>query len=251
MKLNLEFSLKLFDGWCRANKLTLNPAKTKMMTFGTRYFVKKARNVKVALGNAELQVVPTYKYLGMTLDSTLSLQTHLKNVINTVIHKLTILCKIRCYLTEETAISIYKSMILPYFDYCDVIYSASNKGQLEKLQRLQNKCLKVCMRLERRHATEDVHTRARLPKLGVRREAHLCNFMFKRKEAGKFLNVSNVRTRLHDAPVFDLGAPNNEAYKRSVKYAGATTWNSLPTEVRNIKTYELFKSHQKRNMFVA
>ena len=250
MKINLEFSLKLFEGWCRANKLTLNPAKTKMVNFGTRHYVKKAKDVKVTLSNAELQVVPTYKYLGVTLDSTLSLQTHLKNVTNTVIHKLSILCKVRRYLTEKAAISVYKSMILPYFDYCDIIYDASNKGQLDRLQRLQNKCLKVCMRLERRHETENVHVRAHLPRLGVRREAHLCNFMFKRKEAGKHLNTRNVRTRLHDAPVFDLGAPNNETYKRSVKYKGARTWNSLPADVRNINSYEHFKAHQKRNMFV-
>ena len=40
--------------------------------FGSRHSVKKATNVRLNLDGAEIQVVPAYRYLGMTLDSTLS-----------------------------------------------------------------------------------------------------------------------------------------------------------------------------------
>ena len=47
------------------------------------------------------------------------------------------------YLTNEVALKIYKTMILPYIDYADVIYCKARIGDLDTLQRLQNRCLKM------------------------------------------------------------------------------------------------------------
>ena len=53
--------------------------------------------------------------------------------------------KIRRFITEHSAIRIYKSMLLPYFDYGDIVYDKARQIDLDKLQRAQNKCLKICM----------------------------------------------------------------------------------------------------------
>ena len=125
-----------------------------------------------------LKMVPTYKYLGFTLDSTLSYDYQVKCVSNMVSYKVNLLAKIRKYLTDDVALKIYKSMILPYFDYGDIMYDGANQGGLEKLQRLQNKGLKICKGLDRRHDTDDLHVLTKMPKLGARRTAHLNNFMY-------------------------------------------------------------------------
>ena len=39
----LQPALDEFSMWCKANKLTLNATKTKLMIFGTRYRIKRAR----------------------------------------------------------------------------------------------------------------------------------------------------------------------------------------------------------------
>ena len=112
-----KFHMHMLSRWCSVNKLSLNAAKTKLMTFGTRQRVKKCKDVKVSTGGgASLQIVPTYKYLGFTLDSTLSLNSHVNNVTKMVAYKINLLAKIRKYLTDNVALKIYKSMILPYFD---------------------------------------------------------------------------------------------------------------------------------------
>ena len=111
------------------------------MVFGSRSKVKSARNVMVKLNGVRLQKVPTYKYLGMILDPTLNYNHHISYVIRTVLYKLTLLGKLKRYMNDDVALQIYKSMILPYLDYADVIFHNSNSGDLAKLQRLQNKCL--------------------------------------------------------------------------------------------------------------
>ena len=118
-----------FSKWCSANKLSLNTSETKMMVFGTRHKVKKAKHVVLKLEGTQLQVVPTYKYF--TLDSVLSFNYHVKNVSNMVAYKTNLLGKICKFLNEDVPLKIYKSMILPYFDYGDVVYTSASKEGLD------------------------------------------------------------------------------------------------------------------------
>ena len=45
----------------------------------------------------------------------------------------------------RSSLAIFKTMILPYLDYGDILFSTANRQKLDKLQRLQNKCLKICL----------------------------------------------------------------------------------------------------------
>ena len=70
--------------------------------------------------------------------------------------------------------------------------------------------------------------------------------MFKNRVNKKYINARNVRTRLHDAPVFLTAKPNSEKYKMNVFYNGAVKWNDLLPRIRNIETYDKFKCTQKK-----
>ena len=184
----------------------------------------------------------------MILDSTLNYNLHVSQVIRTVLHKLLLLSKMKKYLRDDTALSIYKSMLLPYFDYADVIFDKALNKDIRKLQKLQNKCLKICVGKERRFDTNAIHKIANVPFLKDRREAHVLNFMYIRKKNGRLMNNREIRTRAHDAPLFNVGIPRCEAYKRSVGYFGAVGWNNLPPVIRNTATYLAFKHEQKISM---
>ena len=81
-----------------------------------------------------------------------------------------------------------------------------------------------------------------------RRRAHLLNFRFIRKTKPGLLNVREVRTRAHDAPLFNVNIPRCEAFKRSVDYFGAIEWNNLTVEPRNIDLYLPFRYHMRTEM---
>ena len=159
------------------------------------------------MGVRKIQRVPTFKYLGFTLDSSLSFNSHIAEVIKKVMHKQILLTKIRPFLNDGVALSIYKMMILPYFDYCDVVYQGACTGELDKLQRLQNKCLKTCLNLHRLVDTDLVHSGAKCTKLTPRRESHLCNFMYGRQSKDHLMDQREIGTRLHDASVFKVPFP--------------------------------------------
>ena len=186
----LQPSLEQFTKWCTSNKLSLNDAKTKLMVFGTRHKVKKAKEVVIKVANVPLQIVPTYKYLGITLDSTLSFNYHVRSVSNIVSYKINLLAKIRKFLKERVSLQVYKSMILPYFDYGDVIYNSASKEGLDKLQRLQNRGLKICKSLNIRYDTDTLHRITEMPKLVARRKAHVNNFMYNRLKRYHWLIIA-------------------------------------------------------------
>ena len=149
---------------------------------------------------------------------------------------------------HNSALQIYKSMLLPYFDYADVIFRKANLRDVDKLQTLQNKCLRICMGRDRRFDTNQAYKLAGVPFLKDRREAHTCNFMFRRKTKVALLNRREIRTRAHDAPLFIIPIPRCESFKRSVIYHGSTSWNSLNVGTRNTENFLSFKLKQKEVM---
>ena len=244
----LQESVNKFAGWCEVSSLTINVSKTKTMAFGSRHIVKKAKNVEIKLGGIVLKQVPSYKYLGMILDSTLNYNLHVNQVLRIVLHKLMLLSKMKKYLKDDTALSIYKSMMLPYFDYADVIFDRALNKDINKLQKLQNRCLKICMGKKRRFSTEAIHKLSNVPFLRDRRKAHLLNFMYLRKSNVHLLNNREIRTRAHDAPLFEVPVPRCEAFMRSLSYWGTTSWNNLSPDLRKINSYPEFKRTQKLKM---
>ena len=160
---DLQVTLNKFQKWCNMNALTINIQKTKFIIFGTRSKVKKAKIFKLKTNEQSLLQVPTYKYLGVTIDFVLSYSKHISTIIHTVSHKAYILSKIRRFITLYSSIRIYKSMILPYFDYADIVYDKANCTELEKLQRLQNRCIKTCLCADKRTNTDLIHSIAKTP----------------------------------------------------------------------------------------
>ena len=112
---------------------------------------------------------------------------------------------------------MYKIMILPYFDYGDVIYKSSVKV------RYETDALYV---LAERYETDALYVLAECPKLQARRHAHVVTFMFKQTALVDLLDNREIRTRAHDAPFFKVKIPSNEAYKRSVEFSRAVMWRN-------------------------
>ena len=243
---DLQQDLGTFFSWCKSNILTINKKKTKLMTFGTRSKVKKSSNAIVKIDGEKLQLVPSFKYLGVVLDSALTFSNHIKTVLDTVAHKSYLLGKIRKYITSDTALLIYKSMVLPYFDYADIIYANSYKKDLDKVQRMQNRCLKICLRAEARIDTDLLHSMSKIPKLSLRWRTHVNNFMYQRQSKVNLLDIKPVNTRARDATMFKVLTPKLEAYKRSLAYHGSVQWNALPSAERNVDGLLTFKTIQKK-----
>ena len=154
------------------------------------------------------------------------------------------LAKIRNLIDQQTALYIYKSMIMPIFDYGDIIYEGGTKNKLLKLQRIQNRGLKICLSIKERIRTVTLHQQASVPQLSVRRCSNLKKYMFLQQNNPKYRIDRHIVTRAHDAMVLETCMPKIEKYKKGCIYRGISLWNSLTVAERNIETYDQFKLSQ-------
>ena len=70
---------------------------------------------KLYLGDSTLNYCDKYKYLGVTLDREMNLTSMLADTKKSVSNRLFNLRKLRHYITEKSALAIYKQTILPEF----------------------------------------------------------------------------------------------------------------------------------------
>ena len=57
--------------WLSEHKLTLNLKKTKVMLFGTNHTLSGARENHLDFAGEQVEIVNSYKYLGIMMDSRL------------------------------------------------------------------------------------------------------------------------------------------------------------------------------------
>ena len=81
---DMQHDLDNIANWCKSNKLTINISKTKCMLLGTKHNIKKTRYHPLCINNINLEYVLSYRYLGITIDQTLSFNLNLNQLIKTI-----------------------------------------------------------------------------------------------------------------------------------------------------------------------
>ena len=119
----------------------------------------------------------------------------------------------------------------------------NNKQDIEKLQRLQNRSLRLCYNI---NVPTDVgtiilHENARIDKLSDRRDLVLMCMMYDLCQQGLYERKVTRVTCAADGLMFDLMVPQKGIYAKSRYYVGANKWNSLPVNIRNTGNKEQFK----------
>ena len=242
----IQTDIENYQTWCIQNKLSVNIAKTKVMVFTAAKYHPNSIDVNLKMDNQTLQVVTDYKYLGVILDNNLTFEKHINSVHKVVCFKTYQLSCLRVFLTVKMALQIFNTTILPYFDYADIIYMNAQLGHINKLQIDQNRCLKICLRLNRLTHTDFVHCEAKTPMLSDRRSAHLLNYMYIRSRDPDYIDMRQIGTRAHTGPMVNVLRSNCAAFDRSVGYQGAVCWNLLPPTRRKSETLSIFKYNTKK-----
>ena len=234
--------------WCDKNQLTINVKKSKSMIFGTSNMLRRTQLPKLTLNDEETDFVKVFNYLGVKLDDQINYEHFIKETAKLIAHKMYLFSEIRKYINKKQAITIYKTKILQYFDYCDILYIGTHQHNLTKLHKLQNMGLRMCIKAEPQLAIARLHNKAGVNCLEQRRKSHLLIFAYNRKQNPKYTKTAPRQTRLFKAAVLECTLAKGRVADRSVYNKCAVAWNALSVEKRNIPTLERFKKDQKRHL---
>lgn len=127
---SLEQDLNVVNNYFTSLRLKLNVTKTRIVHFGKGW--KKQPVIKqsdIRIDGKVVGVMNEFKYLGVLIDNTLKFTRQKEANIKKGNHKLYLFRKIRSCLDSNSALILYKSLIMPYLEFCNVLLLGCNERE--------------------------------------------------------------------------------------------------------------------------
>ena len=242
---------------CIAQQLThlLNPSNTNMMMNGVVRMLLCIVISQKTFCSARVQVVAntvsSTKYLGVLLDEHLTFDDHINYIHKKASNKLGILYRAKDYLDRQTKILLYKSLILPHLDFCDIVYMSTTEYNLNKLQLIQNTACRTILGADKDTSIKDMHKQLELLTLKQRRFIHQavdCHNNIYNEEAGLHSMYQTVDDRVRATRSIGtnyMKVPNIRSCtgRKAYSYSGPSFWNKLDSDTRQLEDKTAFKRH--------
>ena len=101
----------------------------------------------VFIRDTHIEIVPSFKYLGLHFDQYLSWNFHVDQITKSVTKYIGLFCRIRKYLSQESLKILHNSILLPRIDYCDVVWGNCSKYLRDRIERLQTRSARAILRV--------------------------------------------------------------------------------------------------------
>ena len=245
----IQYDFDAIIEWTFRNSLRLNHSKTKAMILGSRNKLSNLSSpTAFNMGGVEINFVNSHLYLGVMIDSTMSLSQLTKDVKKRLSNKIFTFRKIRRFLTFDAAVAVYKQTILPIIDYAGFILLSCNKEERNDFQKLQNDILRICTmsRLADKVSIYELHAKCKIISLEQRMRKQLLWLMYILSRDNEFLKVANRVTRNAVKIMFKVPAKISPLYEKSPYYLGTKLWNELPRSTQDAADVYAFKKEINR-----
>lgn len=235
-------------GWFNANKLVLNIKKTKFLIFSSRQKqISNACNLQVD-GKALCQV-DAFKYLGVTLDSSMHWAQH----IDTVCKKLSFGCftlvQARKHFTKTTLRLIYFSIFHSHLTYCIESWGYTYASYCAPINILQKRAVRIIASEPRTAPSSPIFKELNIMRFNQARD-YKTALLVKRVICtntpyhSSILSFPSRNTRHANNNNLNLPKISNVYGRRSLPFVGTKLWNRLPHTIKvltqnekSIKTY--------------
>ena len=161
--------------WLEDNNLVLNVSKTKYVLFTSQRHKERDCILNLNLLGNSISCETTFKYLRVVFDNFMTWKAHKDYLCKKVASRVSILGRVRSFVTKEAATLVHNALILPSFDYCDIAWSDLLQQDIDRLQRLQNRSTRIITYYSRSsEGIEQLHW----PTLSSRRSYHKAKLVF-------------------------------------------------------------------------
>ena len=187
------------------------------------------------------------------IDKSLDFSSHIDYICKKTGKQVNALSRLCNVLDVETKVIIYNSFIKTNFDYCPMIWVFSKKGDLDKLQKVQNRALRFVYSdfvtdssdLITKYDVKNI-MQCNISKIAI--EMYKCfndlvpsyiSALFKKQDY-----IHNTRSVNN----FVLRCPRTTKYgQKCLSFMGARLWNSLPEQIKCSEDLSHFKCNLYEN----
>jgi hypothetical protein len=153
---------KFFNDW----KIKINSEKTQSIFFTTKRKAVNLPSSRISLKGNTVEWSNVVKYLGVMFDKRLTFRSHIEYSCSRALKFIRILYPLICrnsHLCRSNKLLLYKSIFRSILSYAVAVWIGCAKTHFAKLQRVQNKCLKIIHNLPFFYNTEKLHKLAGVP----------------------------------------------------------------------------------------
>ena len=254
LKIAVTSELNNLTCWLRANRLSLNVAKTELMIIGSRQRLNtQCEEIDISIDDRTIKRVDHTKSLGLTIDAQLSWSKHVDEICKKASSAIGTLKRVRPFIPTDVAVQIYV-LILPHFDYCSPVWDCMSGYLTDKLQKLQNRAARVITQSPFETSSNLLLAMLKWEKLSLRRKKQKALIMYKtlNELAPDYLQCLFTQRHVNDYHLRDLEGklslpkPTTNYLKRSFCYSGACLWNNLPQDLKSVASVGQFKRGIKK-----
>ena len=224
--------------WCVRWGMKLNPSKSYSLVVSRSRTLLPAHPDIVVDGT----VIPNcslLKMLGVTLDSKLTYEPHLRLVASSISQRIGLLRKCRhIYSTDSVIRNCFYSFLLPHFEYCHSIFLSASDTNLKLLDRAfgQIKFLLPDLRINLGHRRL-VGSMTHFYKIATNPDHPLhCLLPPPSQPTRETRHSMRLNSR-----AFSVARVNTSQFSRTFFPAAIKRWNYLPDEIVNSMNSDIFK----------
>lgn len=247
LKSNSNYDLKLIDEWLKKNRLILNTRKSCFMIMG-----RPPKQIELDIGVNSVPLrreTKALKVLGVYLNPEMDFSHHLSNTCDTIGNRLSFIKRINHFFDNKTIGLIFNAIILPYFDYANVVWGHTYDIHLQRLFRLQRRAARIVLKERMDYSWTEAKRRLNWMTTENRIKCHSMIYIFKAMNnmastlSQTFFSYSTTRSshRFSDNRKLKLIKPNNDFYYNSIFYKGIQVYNDLVCEIRSTERFSTFK----------
>lgn len=246
--------VKLQD-FFNTNVLSLNLLKTTYMLFHS--IRSNVSNIgPLDVNGVRIERSSSYKYLGLTLDETLSWNAHIEKLKHTVAPICGILRKISSFVPAHWLKTLYFALVHSRLYFLVGVWGNASKSRLRELQCLQNRCLKAVLKKPHLYPTVQLFNEANNSVLPIRalHELQIAMHMHKiLQDEGNthnnlVFNRAFVGRSSRQANNLRMVRPASEAGKKRFSYAASKLYNALPVNIKQSPSVLCFKRNLRNHI---
>jgi hypothetical protein len=246
------------SNWLIDNKLSLHLGKTECIVYGSKRKLKKLKDFKISCKGHTIESTNSVKYLGVSIDNTLSGENIVNNIVSKVNSRLKFMYRNAKSLDTRTRKYLCSALIQCHIDYaCSSWYPSLNKGLRDKLQVCQNKIVRFIYSMGPRESINQ-HRLSDMYLLNVenRNKQLRLNHVFEivqdkcpsyMKE--NFVFVKETHSYSTRANTYNFRVPKCHGKENiTFYYSAIKDWNALPDSIKKIENKFRFKMAVKNHL---
>ena len=167
----LQLALDNIDEWSKKNGCIFSPSKSAVVIFSKNTGMLRTVS-DLRLSQHIIPHVNHFKFLGIVLDSRLSMTKHMEHIKTKCSKRLNLF---RCVAgtdfgaDRKTLIQLYKTLVLPIIEYGAVVYSGASENTLKKIDTIQNSFIRIALGVMKTSPIPSLQVEAAIQPLCLRR----------------------------------------------------------------------------------